>query len=111
MRKKFLCVCDGGNVRSHAMAFILKHEHSHEAIAVGRLTASRETLGMLCEWADEIILMQPCMEASIENRFKEKLRCVDVGPDRYGIYIHPELLAQVRAGAKWLTNQELLVKV
>jgi hypothetical protein len=29
-----------------------------------------------------------------------------VGPDRYGIHIHPELLGQVRAGAEWLTGRK-----
>jgi hypothetical protein len=101
---KFLCVCDGGNVRSHALAFILKHEFRQEAIAVGRLYFSKESMVLLCEWADRIVVMQPHMEASIDPKFKDKLRCVDVGVDRYGIWVHPELLPQVKTGAEWLLN-------
>lgn len=84
------------------MAYVLHDERGHEAIAVGRLRVSAKTLEMLCRWADTIVLMQPHMEESVPARFKRKLRCVDVGPDKYGVWIHPELLPQVRLGAAWL---------
>jgi predicted protein tyrosine phosphatase len=101
---KFLCICDGGNVRSAALAFVLHDELLHEAIPVGRLRVSPATMRMLCEWADIIVIMQPHMEECVPKEFKPKLRCVDVGADRYGVFVHPELLPQVRAGAKWLTD-------
>lgn len=99
---KFLCVCDGGNVRSQALAYILHDERGHEAIPVGRLRLSADTLRMLCVWADIIVIMQPHMEESIAPEFKPKLRCADVGVDRFGIWIHPELLPMVRTAADWL---------
>lgn len=102
---KFLCVCDGGNVRSVGMAFALKHREDlsctgDEAIAIGRGNTSMDTLAMLCEWADRIIIMQPHMKESIGLKYIHKIVCVDVGPDRYGVYVHPELLQQVRAGVQ-----------
>lgn len=103
-KTKFLCVCDGGNVRSVALAFELKHTHKQDAIAAGRWCASPDTLEMLCQWADVIVIMQPCMEESISPEYKAKLRCVDVGPDRYGVYIHPDLRDQTINGAKWLLD-------
>lgn len=106
---KFLCICDGGNVRSHALAYVLHDRFGHEAIPVGRLRVSAETMEMMCEWADVIVVMQPYMEESVpklEER-RHKLRCVDVGIDRFGIYIHPELLEMVERGAAWLIGREV----
>ena len=105
---KFLCICDGGNVRSYALAMMLKMEYGQEAIAVGRLYTSEETMAMLCDWADWVVIMQAHMEESIPVEFKPKLLCFDVGEDRYGFYVHPELLPQVRMGAKWLVERNLV---
>jgi hypothetical protein len=99
---KYLCVCDGGNVRSHALAYVLHDLKGHEAIAVGRIRVSAETMEMLCGWSDRVVLMQPHMIESIPNSHRSKVLVTDVGVDRFGIYIHPELLAMVNAGADWL---------
>ncbi len=96
---KFLCICDGGNVRSQAMAVVLKEVHRQEAICIGRLRVSKETMAMLTNWADVIVVMQPHMETSVPMEFKNKIRCVDVGEDTYGIHVHPDLWAKVQAGA------------
>lgn len=88
---KYLCVCDGGNVRSAALAFWLKHFAKQEAIAVGRLQVSKDTMNMLTEWADRIIIMQPHMIESISENHHDKVTVCDVGPDRWGVSIHPEL--------------------
>ena len=84
------------------MASVLKHEHGQEAIAIGRMIVSKETMQMLCNWADVIVVMQPHMQQSVPEDFHHKVRCIDVGEDRFGIYIHPELLPMVRNGAHWL---------
>ena len=102
---KYLCVCDGGNVRSQAMAYVLHDIEGHEAIPVGRIRVSEETMYMMCAWADNIIIMQPHMEESIPIDFKHKLLCVDVGQDRWGVYVHPELLDIVKQGAEWLKTK------
>lgn len=101
---KYLCVCDGGNVRSAALAYVLHNELKQEAIPIGRLMVSKKTMDYFCKWADVIVLTQPHMEESINKKFKDKLRCVDIGEDRFGVYIHPELLPMVIEGAKWLVN-------
>jgi predicted protein tyrosine phosphatase len=103
---KFLCICDGGNVRSQAMAYVLHDLMAQEAIAVGRLRISEESMENFCSWADKIIIMQPKMEESVPKRYKEKLLCVDVGNDRFGIYVHPELLVMVKQGADWILGKE-----
>lgn len=89
--QKYLVICDGGNVRSAALATTLKLDYGQEAIAVGRLFVTPETMRMLSDWADKIILMQPHMIESIPDYNQTKCGVVDVGPDRWGIYIHPEL--------------------
>jgi predicted protein tyrosine phosphatase len=101
---KVLCLCHGGNVRSVALAFVLKHEHGHEAIAAGQWTCSPKTMHMLCKWADKIVVMQPQIAECVPPPFRAKTVCVDVGPDRFGVYIHPDLLEMVRSGAVALTG-------
>ncbi len=53
---KVLCICEGGNVRSVAMAQYLK-ENGHEAIAIGEKYTTDETFDMLSNWADKIMFM------------------------------------------------------
>lgn len=48
---RFLVVCDGGNVRSHALAYVLHDLKHHEAIPVGRLRVSAESMSHMCAWA------------------------------------------------------------
>jgi hypothetical protein len=79
-----------------------------EAIAVGRMRVSAETLRYFCEWADIVVLMQECMIESVPDGYREKVRVVDVGVDRFGIWIHPELLEMVKAGANWLLGIEVV---
>lgn len=103
---KYLIVCDGGNVRSNALGYHLKWQHNREAIAVGRLYMSPETMEMLTSWADRIVLMQPHMTESIPVEYVDKVIVADVGPDRFGIYIHPELNEMVVQAAQYLVDSE-----
>lgn len=91
--KKFLCICQGGNVRSAGLAFILKYHGGQDAIAASTFSNSPETLTMLCDWADYIILMAQDVLATMPPGVLAKRRyaLVDVGPDRYGSPFHPEL--------------------
>ena len=70
---KVLCICDGGNVRSVALAqyirdkegtgeaFVGQDNLKNEAIAIGEPHASKETMRMLKEWADKIIDLREYM--------------------------------------------------
>lgn len=51
---KVLCICEGGNVRSVALAQLIK-EKGHDAIAIGIDHVSVETNDMLMIWADKVI--------------------------------------------------------
>lgn len=102
---KYLCVCDGGNVRSHALAYVLHDLQGHEAIPVGRMRVSAETMAMMCAWAERIVLMQPHVMESIPAEYHAKVIVTDVGVDRFGIHIHPELFGMVKQAANWLESK------
>lgn len=89
--KRFLCVCEGGCVRSAALAWQLKVRHGQNAIAGSWKWNDQETLAMLCEWADYVVVMQAEFASRIPAGFGSKLRAVDVGVDRYGTPVNMEL--------------------
>src|SRR3990167_1193259 len=97
---KWLCVCEGGNVRSVAMAKELKQRYHQDALAVGIRKNDQANVAMLCAWADVIVLMQPEFGYKLIRSMRRKVRVVDVGVDRYHTATHPELVAQVSAAAK-----------
>lgn len=74
-------MCQGGNSRSVAMAYLLKYFYNIDAIACSWEKNSPETLKMLFEWADNILIMQGNFEQYIPEEYKSKIRVTDVGPD------------------------------
>lgn len=52
---KVLCVCEYGNIRSVALAYLIKTIYRYEAIAVGRKNVSKDTMEVLEAWADKVI--------------------------------------------------------
>ena len=89
--KKFLCICQGGNVRSVGMAFALKYSGHQDALAASWQTNTPETLKMLYDWANYIVLMQGEFHKYIPSVYATKIRIVDVGPDKFGYAFHPDL--------------------
>lgn len=98
---KFLCVCQGGKVRAGAMAWALK-DVDQDSLAAGYRTTGVETLKMLCDWADAIVLMQEAYIRKLETKVGKggfdprKMIIVDVGPDVFGTPTHDALLPYVR---------------
>jgi len=87
---KFLCVCEGGNVRSVGMAYTLKYNFGQEAVPVSYSKCSQETLDYFSKWADYIVVMQP----HFADKFmasKQKLLLLDIGHDRWMNPLHSEL--------------------
>jgi len=80
---KILCVCEGGNSRSVALAWLFKKSFGMEAISVGLRESSKETLTMLGKWADHIILTDRNLKDRIPKEWKPKLRVYHSGPDIY----------------------------
>lgn len=90
--RRVLCVCQGGNVRSVALATRLKQKYRVDALACGVEKNSAETLTMLCEWADVIVPMSEPVSVCIPGQFARKMHICDVGPDRFGSPAHLELV-------------------
>ncbi|MFH1482490.1 MAG: hypothetical protein ABIE46_03150 [Patescibacteria group bacterium] len=80
---KILTMCQGGNSRSVAMAFLLKYKYNIDAIACSWEKNSSETLRMLFEWADNILIMESDFEKYIPTEYKHKIIITDVGYDQW----------------------------
>lgn len=88
------------------MAFLLKERAHVEAIPVGVERFTRESLAELAVWADYVIVMQPQFADYFEPQFKPKIRCVDVGVDRFGNWNHVELLGGLeRVVEDWIQRE------
>lgn len=90
--KRILCVCAGGNVRSVALAYILKRIYNYDALSCGIKANSQYTLEYLYKWADRIVIMQDKFKVLIPNRFHPKIVTYDVGEDIWNDAKHPELI-------------------
>ena len=84
VKMKVLCVCQGGNTRSVAMAYVLKKYYRIDALACGYRDNTPETLTMLYQWADLIIAMAGRVWKRIPEEYKSKAKLCDVGSDRWG---------------------------
>jgi hypothetical protein len=80
---KVLCICQKGNMRSVALAHILKTEHKLDAIAMGICTSSPDTQKMLFEWCDVMILTSKRYIELIPLEYRRKLKVWHVGTDRW----------------------------
>jgi len=81
--QKILCVCQGGNCRSVHLAYLLKYRYGVDAMAIGFERNSRETLTLLCQWADAIIVVEGKYRDEIPDGFYEKIHVMDVGEDQW----------------------------
>jgi predicted protein tyrosine phosphatase len=70
----------------------MKYRYAEDALCCSWEKNSPETLKMLFEWADKIIVMQEIFRQYVPEEYKEKLLVVDVGPDIWSNGLHPELL-------------------
>lgn len=86
--KKYLCICDYGQVRSVAMAWYIhglnrednKIKHlQYEAIPIGAVTTSKKTMKMMKKWADVVIDVRKYIPS-----------------DTYGNPNNPELMEKVK---------------
>ncbi len=82
---RVLTVCEGGNVRSVALAYVLKSKYGQDAISSSWRYNSSPTLGMLFEWAERIVVAQEVFVEKIPEQYRPKVLVLDMGPDRWGI--------------------------
>ena len=95
---RILCVCNGGNCRSVALAEVFKGQFGQEAIAAGTYWIRPQSMRELCCWADWIVVVEPREEAQLpepdltrwkestiwEKQFDHMRRVLPIGPDRWG---------------------------
>lgn len=89
---KILCVCGKGINRSVHIASLLKW-HKHDTIAIGLENTTQDTLKMLFDWADAIILTDAMQVYQMPNGYKEKVKLWNVGPDNYPRPYNKHLMA------------------
>ena len=103
---KLLCLCQGGNSRSVALAYLLKFRYGHDALACGWQGNDPPTRNLLYRWADRIFVLQSIFLQYVPKRYRKKVTIYDVGPDVWCNGLHPELLEKcdqlIRQDAKWL---------
>lgn len=107
-KTKIVCVCNGGNVRSVALAESLKGTFGCEAISASTYWLSKETMTMLCQWADIIAPVQirdPIYEPEPDHTlwrenvmwtFENKIRIFPIGKDIYGTAQNAELRSLIK---------------
>lgn len=93
MKYKILTICAGGNVRSVGLRYLLHYKYGHEVLACGQDANLPETIDMLCNWADYIIVVAEEYLPVVPEKYKNKLFLYNIGPDRFGYAFNPELLA------------------
>ena len=93
---KMVCMCQGGNSRSVACAYLLKYEYGHDALSLSWEKNEQATKNMLFDWADIIIVMQERFLYYVPSQYFDKTAVVDVGEDVWCNGLHPALLEKCR---------------
>lgn len=88
---RILCVCEHGNSRSVALAYILKRQ-GYDAVAMGVATAGAETQAMLCQWADKVIVLDVRLLPQLKMQPEGKLKVYDLGDDIWFRNFRAELM-------------------
>ena len=83
---RILCVCRSGIYRSVETKRELNRRGYDDVIAVGGLKVGKETLDMLCNWADTILLAKPIHGKRIKRGYGFKIeKDFYIGSDMQGI--------------------------
>ena len=77
---KIAVFCQGGITRSAAMANELK-TYGHDVLNAGLGYNSEETIHMVGDWADRIVVMQKELLPLVPRELRSKTVVADVGPD------------------------------
>ena len=90
-----LIMCIRGDHRSVCMASILRNEmKQRDVITCGAYTFSQETLVMLYEWADRIIVVDPKVQDAIHPEYRDKMVLLDMGDDPWGPQFNPTFMTR-----------------
>jgi protein-tyrosine-phosphatase len=95
---KIAVFCKGGICRSAAMSNVLK-SYGHDVLCAGLGYNSSETIQMLSDWADRIVVMQKELADLVPMSSRGKMVVADVGPDVWTSSVDPDLVARCRVVA------------
>lgn len=88
-----LTLCQRGNNRSVVLGSILRDKMKQkDVISAGAFTYSQETLVMLYDWADKILVVEKDLFHSVHPEYQDKVIIVDIGPDVWGYKPNPSLV-------------------
>ena len=99
---KILCICSHGNVRSVALAYLLKTLYGYDALACGLEEMGEETKNMLVNWADKVIILTSKFDTDKMKIGKKMLYVLDVGEDIWHNPFAQELQHKLLKGLKGL---------
>lgn len=102
---KVLCLCSSGSVRSVTIAHILKHDFKIDALSAGLDTNLPDTLKMLYQWADHIIIVEPQMLKQVPQQYRDKIILMDLGEDVWKRSLHPDLVKKIESKFEGLMHQ------
>ena len=83
--QRILIVCQGGNVRSVHVAYVLKYYYKLDALSASWERNSIATLRMLMRWADVIMIVEQEHLQYVPQEFHRKTSLIPLGPDQWGI--------------------------
>jgi hypothetical protein len=92
---KILAACQAGVCRSAAMARELK-QHGHDVLVVGLGYNDPETVKMLVDWADKVVVLQKELLKLVPPEGRDKVVIADVGPDVWDGAYDPDLQNRVK---------------
>lgn len=92
---KIAVFCKGGICRSAAMSNVLK-TYGHDVLVAGLGYNAPETIQMLSDWADRIVVMQQELAQLVPMSGRGKMVIADVGPDVWENSADPDLVARCR---------------
>ena len=87
---KILCVCNQGNCRSVGTRMCLNNRGYTNVIAIGAINTSMNTLAMLWNWADLILLAKPTHKVFFPLSDKVYIKFT-IGEDKWGNPYNEEL--------------------
>lgn len=96
---KVAVFCKGGICRSAAMANVLK-TYGHDVLNAGLGYNSPETIQMLTDWADRIVVMQKELADLVPMSGRSKMVIADLGPDVWDNSADPDLVNRCRVIAE-----------
>ncbi len=93
-----LIMCIRGDHRSVCMASELRNaKKQRDVITCGAYTFSQETLVMLYDWADKIIVVDPKVQEAVHPEYRDKMIVLDMGDDPWGPNFNPIFIGRAHA--------------